>query len=102
MRAAFTRIRLGSHRLKIEMGRWSRIPKEERLCTCGVIQTEQHVLLLCPVTEPLRRTFPDLNFSKLETLMEGNALNLASYCSKVLRMFEDVQPAATITGGCYS
>ena len=102
MRAAFTRIRLGSHRLKIETGRWSRIPKEERLCTCGAIQTEQHVLLLCPVTEPLRRTFPDLNFSKLETLMEGNALNLASYCSKVLRMFEDVQPTATITGGCHS
>ena len=38
-RIAITRLRLSSHRLRIETGRWSRLPKEERLCSCGMIQT---------------------------------------------------------------
>ena len=28
----------------IETGRWSRLPKEKRLCSCGMIPTEEHVL----------------------------------------------------------
>ena len=91
MRIAFTRIRLGSHRLRIETGRWSRIPVEGRLCSCGAIQTEQHVLLACPVTEPLRGTFPDLNFKDLGSLMEANALDLARFCYMVLKQFEGGQ-----------
>ena len=44
-RKAFTRLRLSSHKLKIDTGRWSRIPKEARRCPCGEIQTEEHMLL---------------------------------------------------------
>ncbi len=48
---ATTRLRLSSHRLRIETGRWSRIPREERLCSCGEnVQTESHVLLQGPQT----------------------------------------------------
>ena len=43
-RISFTRIRLSSHYLKIETGRWSRIPREERLCSCCEVQSEIHVL----------------------------------------------------------
>jgi len=39
-----TRLRLSSHKLAIETGRWSRIPREDRLCPCCVIQTEEHVI----------------------------------------------------------
>ena len=88
MRIAFTRIRLSSHRLKIETGRWARIPKQERLCTCGAIQTEQHVLLNCPVTEFLRELFPSLDFMDLEVLMDSNSLELVRYCHRVLGQFE--------------
>ena len=35
LRIAFTRVRLSSHRLRIETGRWARIPREHRLCECG-------------------------------------------------------------------
>ncbi len=54
-RIATTRPRFSSHRLRIETGRWSRIPREERLCSCGENnQTESHVLLQCPQTALLR------------------------------------------------
>ena len=91
LRVALTRIRLGSHRLKVETGRWSRIPVEQRLCTCGEVQTEQHVLLSCPLSEPIRETFRNLNFTDLSILMEGNVSDLALYCYRVLAKFEDSQ-----------
>ena len=57
-RIAFTRLRLSSHSLKIETGRWSRIASEERLCGCGLaVESEEHVLLECSKTEEVRRKF---------------------------------------------
>ena len=47
-RIAMTRLRLGSHYLRIETGRWARIPPERRSCSCQTgIQDEYHVLLQC-------------------------------------------------------
>ena len=63
---AFTRVCLSSHRLRIETGRWARIPRERRLCDCGAVQAEEHVLVRCPLTETPRCrygkavTFPDI------------------------------------------
>ena len=45
LRIVFTRLRLSSHCLRIEVGRWSRIPRENRLCSCGLLQDEEHVML---------------------------------------------------------
>ena len=43
-----TKFRLGSHKLKIETGRWYRQPREARLCaTCGVLGDEQHAIYNC-------------------------------------------------------
>ena len=53
-RISFTRLRLTSHNLKSETGRWSRIPADRRLCPCGSIQDEEHVIMQCPKTQPLR------------------------------------------------
>ncbi len=44
LRISFTRLRLSSHRLRIELGRWSRTPRPGRLCTCGLLQDEEHIL----------------------------------------------------------
>ena len=47
-RVEFTRLRLGSHRLRVETGRWSCIPRDQRYYTCAeVLQDEEHVLLHC-------------------------------------------------------
>ena len=60
-RISFTRFRLASHSLAVEVGRWSRrgrgrLPLEERLCTCGAKQTEVHVVQQCPLTQNIRET----------------------------------------------
>ena len=56
-RVSFTRLRLSSHYLKIETGRWSRTPRCLRLCECGEVQTEEHVLISCPYSNELRQTY---------------------------------------------
>ena len=50
-RIHITRFRTGSHKLQIEKGRHSRIPRENRLCICNTdIQTLNHVIFTCPLT----------------------------------------------------
>ena len=61
-RLAFTRVRLSSHNMAIERGRWSRQPREERKCACGEIQDELHVMAQCPLTAPTRSRYPNVNF----------------------------------------
>ena len=49
LRITFTRYRLSSHQLRIEVGRWSRTPRDQRICPCGTgIQDEFHVFQ-CPM-----------------------------------------------------
>ena len=45
---AMIKFRLGSHKLRIETGRWSRIPRNERTCsTCNELADEFHLLYEC-------------------------------------------------------
>ena len=69
-RITYTRLRLSSHHLKIETGRWSRVPREERLCPCGSVQDEIHVLLHCPLLENTRGDFTNINFDSIESVMD--------------------------------
>mgnify|MGYP001545129845 CR=1 FL=1 len=59
-RIVLTRLRLSSHNLAVETGRWSRIPLEQRLCPCGSVQTELHILFECSQTEHVRTIYPDV------------------------------------------
>ena len=58
---AFTRLRVSSHRLHIESGRWvqpNRIPVNERLCSfCDVLEDEFHFVLECRQYENLRKQY---------------------------------------------
>ena len=61
-RVAWTRLRLSAHSLAIEEGRWNRrgrgrLPVEERLCSCGQVQDEEHVIAHCLRTQHLRMEF---------------------------------------------
>ena len=47
-RRAMAKLRLSSHRLLIERGRWLKITQENRLCTeCLVLEDEYHVICVC-------------------------------------------------------
>jgi hypothetical protein len=84
-RINFSRLRLSSHYLRIETGRWGRIPREDRKCICGSTQTEEHVLLHCPETSALRRLHETLDYTSLQTLMNSEYIrSLVQFCSKVL------------------
>ena len=47
-----TRLRLGSHLLPIETGRWTRTPRNERICrNCNVLGDERHYLYDCSLID---------------------------------------------------
>ena len=59
LRMAFTRVRLCSHRLRSETGRWNRVPSDQRFCPhCDgtSIQNEEH-LFQCPATLSIREKY---------------------------------------------
>ena len=76
-RIAFTRLRLTSHNLMSEKGRWSRTPLDQRVCPCdGIsIQNEHHALLICPKTYNIRQQFKD----KLPIHHEANIKDLMKH-----------------------
>ena len=72
-RTEVTRFWVGSHRLKIETGRWSRVPREERVCSCGVggVQDEEHVVFHCEYTEDLREKYEVRGSNSLVDVLNG-------------------------------
>ena len=77
----FSRLRLSSHNMPIETGRWSRTSREERICTtCNSLGDERHFIYDCvDVDRSNLHDIPELhqleNYAKLNLLME----NLDSY-----------------------
>ena len=57
----FSRLRMSSHRLEIEAGRWARpnsIPLDERKCrTCNAIEDEYHFVIECSLFKEIRSKF---------------------------------------------
>ena len=59
-RILVSRYRCGSHNLRVESGRLCnpKIPRENRICICGLdIQTLHHCLFDCPLLQDLRTDF---------------------------------------------
>ena len=47
-KVALTKLRLSSHRLSVETGRWTNIPRENRRClACNRLEDEYHLLFEC-------------------------------------------------------
>ena len=60
-RIALTKLRVSSHRLEVETGRWTRpvsYPFDERKCLiCDVLEDEYHFLFECPLYADLRKQY---------------------------------------------
>ena len=70
-RVSWTRLRLSAHSLAIERGRWNRrgrgrLPIEERLCPCGHVQTEAHIIETCVISSHIRQEY---NITTVDELM---------------------------------
>ena len=49
----FSKLCLSSRSMPIELGRWNRTPREDRLCNCcGVLGGERHFTYNCPTIDP--------------------------------------------------
>lgn len=91
LRTAFTRFRLSSHRWKVETGRWVRIPPEQRLCDCGSIQNEEHVLLFCEKSSEIRERF-HIHHTNLNSFFHDSNIeeyDKASAIYQTLKMFKN-------------
>ena len=86
LRIVFTRFRLASHRLRIETGRWARIPAEERFCQCdtGAVQSEKHVLVECPLVNDIRAKYDAGNID-FRVFMNSEKSVADLKCLKMLR-----------------
>ena len=73
----------------IETGRWSRIPREKRLCTCGAIQTEEHVICFCPLSDHVRSESPSVPFTNITQFFECEDVPRLCYvCRRILSVYE--------------
>ena len=89
-RIAFTRLRLSSHRLRIETGRWARIPQELRLCQCGLaVQTEKHMLTECALVGDIRRSYSNESVNFNEFLSGPKSKQQLAMVLKILNFYED-------------
>ena len=58
IRIALTRLRLGSHHLNVERGRWHKIEYRNRMCCiCNDIEDEFHFILICERFHELRKIY---------------------------------------------
>ena len=88
-RTAFTRFRVSAHSLAVEVGRWSRrgrghLPLAERVCACGDVQTEVHVMEYCPLTQHIRDTY---QLSSTTDLFSAN-YDYALVCKMIWEILE--------------
>ena len=71
-RELVTRFRTGSHSLAVELGRYSNITRENRLCKCGNgVQTVWHVFAECRET----RDIVQRNYSSLKEVFEDENIH---------------------------
>ena len=90
VRVQFTRLRVMSHNLKIETGRWNRTAREGRVCQCDLssVQTENHVLLECPLSAHVRLRYQMLPLESISSLMKcKNVTDLCNFVKDILDIY---------------
>lgn len=86
-RLTASRFRLSSHNMAVERGRWSRTPRDQRLCHCGAVQDEAHVLADCAEGARVRDAHPDINFNLPAFFDEQSLLNMLQTCYQLSKTF---------------
>ena len=72
LKEILTRFRTGSHSLAVEIGRYSNISRENRLCSCGnEVQTVWHIMAECRET----RDIVNKTYNSLKEVFEDDNLH---------------------------
>ena len=86
-RLTVTKFRLSSHNLAVETGRWSRKPREARLCPlCRVVQDECHALAECQMNNDARALY-NVNFSLPDFFSIEHVPNCVKICHHLMKDF---------------
>ena len=89
LRVAFTRLRLSSHRLKVEVGRWARIPHDQRMCQCGLeVQTEQHVLTNWHLVDEIRSSYSNASADFVNFMASPKSAQQLAMIERILDSYE--------------
>ncbi|MCG8033469.1 MAG: reverse transcriptase family protein, partial [Candidatus Thiodiazotropha taylori] len=93
-RSALAKFRCGVAPIRIETGRYERLPIESRLCTsCNTIESEIHVICECPLYDDLRNSL----FDQAKRVIPGfNSLSNEDKMCAVLSNYEIVKITAKI------
>jgi hypothetical protein len=87
-RVCLSRLRVSSHRLFIESGRWTRpvsTPVNERKCTfCDKLEDEYHFVLECVLYNDLRRQFVPVYYYRRPNMQKFVEL-ITTECKRVIR-----------------
>ena len=87
-RLTATRFRLCSHNLAIETGRWSRRPREDRLCPqCNSPQDENHALAECQINRDFRNSFPNIDFTLPNFFTLQPVTQVVHMCHELIKTF---------------
>ena len=75
-----------SHYLRIQTGRWSRTPRDERFCDCGnnQVQDEQHVLRDC-AKSLIVNNYSNL-IKEIPMIFENNPHKLCTFIDKIVEL----------------
>jgi hypothetical protein len=93
------RFRLGVHGLRVDSGRWERLPRAHRLCercTEDMVEDEFHLVFECPAYDGVREKFPLLfeEFDPASVSPEGR--DLACF------MAQNPQQVAAFVHNCFT
>ena len=81
-RQLITKFRISDHNLEVELGRYKKIPRDQRVCNiCNVLDNEEHFFLHCQINNNLRHNLIE-NISKHIT--DFNQLDSLSKLKKIL------------------
>ena len=102
LRVALSRMRLGSHNLMVERGRWTKprkTPYPNRVCrTCGTVEDEYHIIIDCPRFSTPRQKYIPKNLTTrpsmfklikfIDTAKDKKLRRFAFFCFIALKIYD--------------
>ena len=100
-RQLLTKFRTSDHNLEIELGRYKKIPRNQRLCKlCNLLDDEYHFFFYCKINENIRSPFigfvktkfPQFDqydsLEKLKIILNPSTEILSNVCNFIKRSLE--------------